>query len=728
MRPHSNRARLAVAALAGAMALAACGGAVTAPPKSAETTRATAAAQSPTPPVVEKVVPKDIGAPTEAPKPSAPAAALPEPTQPVASRPSATVAPAVQPTATRPAPPVATAQPAPAVLEIEPRLVELEWAPVVRLGDSDGVRLSLVPDAQGFLIGAETGGKVVTRSVPVPRPAGYDVVAIAVLSGVAFDVSPGGDQTRDVPEGQPVVWRWTVQPRGTGEHRLALSLTLRQTPRDRAQGAPREFTAFSRSLDMRVVDVFGLPAPLAGVLGVIGLAVGGGLSAAAMLRRPGGSRRALAGGTTVTIAAPNAALALETHPAVQLAPQDGALLRAMFRDYARVVVESEFRSGYSGARTYLARPIRRDGRAEAATIAKIGDARAIRREHENFERHVKNTLPAMTARIQEPPVQLPPTQRGAPASRSSPEDAILRYTFVGAPGVAPVSLRQALLQTGDPALLHKLFDTFGPNWWMQRKPWQFRMAVEYDRVLPAHVVVAPLDGGGRDAVAIRGDAAPAMLRVAVGDTVALRGFANVERRADGRSLSLGGAPSPGQPPVRVRWMDTAFRDGALGRVIATRETLLRDAVSGVDLGGLPDPLDALTALLNESVNGTESIIHGDLNLENALVAGGLVWLIDFAGARLGHPLFDFAHLHADVIAHVVARGGLSALAPADEPLLRAMHDIAARCLYDPARPREYHLALAVACMGALKYENLDASQKRALYLAAARTVRDLGQT
>jgi hypothetical protein len=170
--------------------------------------------------------------------------------------------------------------------------------------------------------------------------------------------------------------------------------------------------------------------------------------------------------------------------------------------------------------------------------------------------------------------------------------------------------------------------------------------------------------------------------------------------------------------------------GATGRVVATRSTLLRDVVANFDRHGLPDPLIRLPALLDETVIGTQSTIHGDLNLENILVGpGGFVWLIDFAQTRDGHPLYDFAHLEAEIIAHVIAAqissttDYLSVLHAAfdsnSNSLLSTLHSIASRCLLNPSQPREYHLALYVACLGALKFPNLDPSQKHPLYLTAA---------
>jgi hypothetical protein len=167
-------------------------------------------------------------------------------------------------------------------------------------------------------------------------------------------------------------------------------------------------------------------------------------------------------------------------------------------------------------------------------------------------------------------------------------------------------------------------------------------------------------------------------------------------------------------------------------VVATREMVLRDTVKHFDRIGLPDPLAKLADVLYENVSGTQATIHGDLNLENVLVGPGqFVWLIDFAQTRDGHTLADFAHLAAGVIAHVLAPQVESvprflALLHADaDPLLKTLRGIAAQCLFNPHQPREYDLALFMACVGALKYANLDTHQKHWLYLAAAHLAQGL---
>lgn len=659
--------------------------------------------------------------PTSAPVPtSAPAAAAtatplatapPLPTAPVPAA-TATTVPSYQTAVPTSAPFPTAILPTPTAI-VEAHVVELEWPPQMRLGDSDLVRLALVPSKEGYVVTTEfPEHQVVTSTVTVARPGGYDLSAVARLDGVGFDLAPAGEQVQGLPLDTTVTWRWTLTPRSAGRQRLSLTLTLRWTPQAGRAGAIQDTRIYSRGIEIQVSSFLGLTTSQATLTGLAGLFFGGTLSlplTAYLLRPRRTAQRA-------RVRKPDAALALELHPGLTLEGEEQALLRAIFERYGRLVVEAEFRSGYSGARTFLAQPIRPDGRADAHTIVKIGERAAIEREAENYATFVKDTLPPITARIQEAPATLP--QAGSKAA--------LRYTFIAEPGRRPTSLREALLVNPDPALLDKLFDTFGPNWWMQRRPYTFRLAQEYDRLLPAHFVLQPSDQ--KAARVLDGRAAPAdVQRLAVGDVVEVRGFTVVERRPDGRSLSLAGPARPGQPPWRLRWLSLRPPErGRTARIVATRETLLREMALGFDRRGLPDPMPRLPALLSESVAGTQSTIHGDLNLENILVGpGGFVWLIDFAETRDGHPLFDFAHLEAQIIAHVLAPQWGGAWPPAEEPLRPALRAIALRCLFNPSQPREYDLALCLACLGALKYTNLDAHQKHLLYLTAAHLAQSL---
>lgn len=627
---------------------------------------------------------------------------------------------------------LASASPAPtasAVLPTEPakpemHIVQVEWPLQMRMGESDIARLALVPSSQGYTLVTEyPEHQIVTQTVTIRQTGGYELFAVARLDGVGFDISPSGEQVQYLPAGEGLAWRWSLTPRQPGRQRLSITLTLRWVPVTGPGSPNREVIAFSRALDVRVLSFFGLTQAQALFTGMITLLLGGGLSLFAIVIRPRTSRPT----PGFDLPPPNPSLAIELPNGLRLGSPETTLLQALFQRYARLVIQQEFLSGYSGARTFLALPIRPDGRADAYTITKIGERQSMQREYRNYETFVKDTLPPITARIQRPPVST--------SSTRSSHLAALQYTFIGEPGHPPTSLRQALLSQSDPGLLFRLLDTFGPNWWLQRRPYTFRMATEYDRVLPTHLVLEPASGKGQE---LDGRQSPVGLNIPVGERVTLRNFSQTELRLDGVSYSAQGPASPGQPPLRIRWLGIQRPDGATGKVIATRQSLLLSFVEGCDLMGLPDPLSQIPALLSETTHASQSIIHGDLNLENILVGpGGMLWLIDFAQTREGHTLFDFAHLEAEIIGHIIApkvdqpAEYLSILRGAKMPqhqelasLLEALHEIANRCLFNPSQPREYRIALTLTCLGALKFNNLSPYAKHLLYLTAAEFVKN----
>lgn len=641
--------------------------------------------------------------------PSATAVEKPAAEEPAAEPEAATARPPAQT-------PAATATPA-----AEDRLVELEWPSRLRMGESDVIRLALVPVRDGYEARAEfPEHDLQTQPVPVPRPDGYELYAVARLDGVGFEIAPSGDQVRFIPAGEEVAWRWTLSPRAPGQQRLSIQLRLRWVPAAGKAGIQRESLAYGRGIDVRVDSFLGMSSAQAAFGGVVGALLGCGclLLAAAWPLLGGGREGRAAPGQIQPVRPPVRPLEIDCPPGLALSAEESSLLHALFAAYHRLVIENEFLSGYSGARTFLIRPVRPDGGADALTIVKLGPQTAIRQEFANYETFVKDRLPPMTARIQRPPVALAGS-RGA---------AAVQYTFISEPGRPPVSLRRALLENPNPGLLERLFETFGPNWWMQRRAMTFRLGQEYDGLLPPHYVLEPLEGGARRAsLTISENTDPARLTLAEGDIVQVQAFRSAEMRADRRSYSLLGISSAGRPALRLRWLGLRPPQGTrLARVAAARMDLLRGWTASFDRFGLPDPLEKLPVLLEETIAGTRSVIHGDLNLENVLVGpGSLVWLIDFAQTREGHPLYDFAHLESELIAHILTaqtgspRAYLDLLRREDEPLLQTLHAIAVRCLLDPARPREYHLALYMACLGALKYANLPQPARHNLFLTAA---------
>lgn len=606
--------------------------------------------------------------------------------------------------------------------DIEARILEMEWPPRLRLGDSDVIRLSLIPSLNGYTVHTDfPDHTTVTETLKVPSTPGYDLLAVARLEGVGFEIAPQGEQVAQLLTGQELTFQWSLQPLRAGQQRMIVNLVLRRVPQAGLNLAVLETPLYNRALNIDVVSFFGMDRGQAMTGGLVGMLLGSGLLLTGLFYQPGGLRAIL------EIARPNPDLSIEPPPGLVVSTAEAALLRALFTRYSRLILESEFLSGYSGARTFLARPLQPDGRADAHTIIKIGDRLSVQQEYANYERFVKDTLPPVTARIQRAPVSVPGSPRAA-----------VQYTFIGTPAQPPRSLRQALLERPDAGLLNQLFETFGPNWWMQRRPYAFRLSLEYDRVLPTHLVVEPVENRGH-ARPLDGRTPPEELDLQIGDLVTLSNFPLLERRADGRSYSLLGHPAPGRPAMRVRWLSTLHPNGATGRITATRASLLAGWAADFESFDLPDPLLPLPDILSESLTASQSIIHGDLNLENILVGpGGFVWLIDFALTREGHTLFDFAHLSASLIAHVIAPQvthpkdyldllnekpftagqSLDAFSPL-AGLLAALNRIAGQCLANPTRPEEFQRALYLACLGALKYENLDRHARHLLYLTAA---------
>ena len=139
-------------------------------------------------------------------------------------------------------------QPAPTAYA-EQRVVELEYPPSMRLGDSDIIRLALIPYGESYQVTTDFGNhQTDTNPIDVQRPAGYELEAEARLDGVGFEIAPSEDWAQTLPVGEQVTWRWSLTPRSPGQQRLTVTLILRWVPQAETAGNPREATAFSRGL------------------------------------------------------------------------------------------------------------------------------------------------------------------------------------------------------------------------------------------------------------------------------------------------------------------------------------------------------------------------------------------------------------------------------------------------------------------------------------------------
>jgi len=91
--------------------------------------------------------------------------------------------------ATFPSPPTQPHLPTPTA-KIEERAVEVEWPSAMRLGESDVVRMALVPTSGGYTLTTEfPEHQTITQTIQLQRPGGYELFAVARLDGVGFDLA-----------------------------------------------------------------------------------------------------------------------------------------------------------------------------------------------------------------------------------------------------------------------------------------------------------------------------------------------------------------------------------------------------------------------------------------------------------------------------------------------------------------------------------------------------------
>ena len=593
----------------------------------------------------------------------------------------------------------------------EDRLVEFEYPVRMNYGDSDVVRLSLIPIANGYVVQSEfPDHQIKTNPIEIQRPEGYELWGIAWIDGVGFEIK-SASQEKLIGINEESTWRWSLTPKSSGTHRLTITLKFRwESVEENIGGHTFESEVFSSAFEVTVKSIFGLNRNQSLVGGFGGLILSSTLGLAALFWRSKPYKLLL------DEKQPDPELAIESKPTIILKDIELKMIRALFNGYGRLLVESEFLSGYSGARTLLVLPVHPNQRYDAELIIKIGTKKNITREYENYLKYVKHTLPPMTARIQKPPVTI---------ARS--DMAAIQYTFIAEPGKPPRSLRQVLLGNEDLEIILRLFDSFGPNWWYQKRPYVYRLDQELDRKLPSHLYIRPLSRNQKaEKYVIDENSRIENLKLDIGTCFQLGKFSDIDKRSDGKTFTLTGKTFSDSPPIRLRWSSPDLPKPCAVEVIATRSSLYRDWIKKIDIYDYPDPYDFLQTIIYETIEGSQSIIHGDLNLENVLIGpGGFVWLIDFAETRLGPPVQDIAHLYVEIISHIILDKEISRkvfielVQNDDHPLLKLMLQIANQCVKTGTNLREYRISLLVALLGALKYENLSTQKRQNLYLAAA---------
>ncbi|XWX05133.1 Clp protease N-terminal domain-containing protein [Aggregatilineales bacterium SYSU G02658] len=445
---------------------------------------------------------------------------------------------------------------------------------------------------------------------------------------------------------------------------------------------------------------------------------------------------------------------------VTLSPEVLFLLRQMFSDYDRVRVEDRLAGGHSGALLLLVTPIR-DGSEHASLVVKIGPADLILDEAQRFERYIKTTLPPMTARIEERPVSPPLTELVG-----------IKYTLASDGQSAPRSLRTIVqsepLDGFAQWLRSALYHTYAPRWWAQRRPFRFEAWQEYDALLPPVLEIDYLPHPPADAIHIRYPIRRQRLtQIHYGQTVQIENFIvhRIDRAAHSITLSLGhGSTRALQITVRDLDLESeAYFRGELvesiaGRVVRTRHDSLmaglaeltpdfdpRDARLILDQKRIPNPFTQYQPVLDHTVTGSISVVHGDLHLGNIMLGvNNTAMLIDFGQSREGHTLFDWAVLEMSLFAELSlpyldntwdsARRAAAELLELTPPiivdpirleLLVEVRHIVAELLANPKRRDEYWVALAVVALRASLWTTMSVPQRRLMVYVAGVAIGEL---
>jgi tetratricopeptide (TPR) repeat protein len=444
---------------------------------------------------------------------------------------------------------------------------------------------------------------------------------------------------------------------------------------------------------------------------------------------------------------------------LDLSPDAVKVLQQIFARYKRVVIIKELTGGLSGSRVLEVRPIKVDGTPELPTVVKLATVSMIQQEWRAYQKHIHNRLPHV-ASVSARPTLLATTGWGG-----------LRYPMMGIGDYDIISLRDFCRQPDVDAdyiqtMLERLLRIMDNVWGFSSAAPDFALPPSYDPVLPPNLLLRKRSFPAGTAITSISPKRLPVHPLQPGDAVSLIGFAVQKVDPAGRAVTLRILSSRSDSHaygVRIRIPESEpvpeYRaqqivDVPVAEVLETRESRLRAEVAALAAGldpaapqvplaehiWLPNPLHALSRILNQTRSVNIATIHGDFNLENILIEPqlGTISLIDFANARQDHVLHDLLHLETEVLTHILAevihRHQLDpALVlvelswrlhrilahPAHEPglpehpelrkpwvILRAIRRAARRYLFDADDPGEYYQGLTLYLLGALRYKNL----------------------
>ncbi len=473
----------------------------------------------------------------------------------------------------------------------------------------------------------------------------------------------------------------------------------------------------------------------------------------------------------------------------QFGPNYIHLLQKLYPEVKRVLLQQEIGGGWGGARVLLVQAIAAQHKPLARQIVKISRGPELKAEYDNYYQRVGADLPVVAAKV----------TRWAEFKGLSG----IIYSFMGDRSLGHTQTLEAYYQEVSAEQIIQTLETLlqaalGQAWYNHTEPHIRFFEQEYGRHLAEHLRLKLRPDSDDGLWPVEQAPAPGALykpltgqtirsdyrKISAGTLVYIEGFCVSKVKANELKLQ---PPDPQNVGLVVKVEYSPQSEAALtfavgnkvvvcGEVLYNRQSRLEDVVQqsfsdfsaatvaveqetlnwGPDYG-YPNPLQLYPDILDRTLFGKKSRVHGDLHLRNVLVdQDGRGWLIDFARVAERHNLYDFIKLETYIRQMILGREkyqfpftaylqfeealaaaslGQSA-APPDQPdlqkayrVIQSLRQIAAHYMGYPVDfYAEYFPALFLYNLAVVKYhENHGAKATRLAFATAAVVGRALTQ-